>query len=63
MTKKSQNPKTLIVQPENIYWISFLEDNPNECWAGKSIGDAIQHYLDRVYPDVNISLIIKIRRK
>lgn len=64
IARHSQNKKipTLVVQQENIYWISFIEDNPNERWTGTSIGDAIQYYLDRVCPDRDISLTIKIRR-
>jgi len=64
--KNSSKVLTLIIQHENIYWIAFHKDKPKERWTGSSIGDAIEHFLDRIYPDdedISLNVIIKRRNK
>ena len=63
MIKKPQKIlPTLILQPEGIYWIAYLEDEPNVRWTGKNAGDALGHYCDRVCFDNEITLKI-VRKK
>ena len=62
MNKKSQKSSTLIIQPEGIYWISYLENEPSVRWTGKNAGDAIQHYVDTMHPGEE-TVALKIKRR